>query len=43
VAETGDPFPPIVDDDDFGSALQPAAQNESAARSWRPRVLGGRK
>jgi HemY protein len=42
-AETGEPFPPIVDDDDFGSALQPATDSDSPGRSWRPRVLGGRK
>ena len=37
-AETGQPFPPIVDDGDFGDALQPAV-GEAAPR----RGLLGRK
>jgi HemY protein len=32
-AEAGDPFPPIVDDGDFGEALQPALGETAARRS----------
>jgi len=39
-AETGAPFPPIVDDGDFGEALQPA---EGEAAPKRTGLLGGRK
>ena len=38
-AESGDPFPPIVDDGDFGEALQPAIGESPARRG----LLGGRK
>jgi HemY protein len=40
-AEAGDPFPPIVDDGDFGDALQPAG--DSGPPSRRAGLLGGRK
>jgi HemY protein len=42
-AEAGDPFPQIVDDGDFGDALQPAGGAPPADSAWRPRALGGRK
>jgi HemY protein len=38
-AETGEPFPPIVDDGDFGDALQPAVGERPARRGG---LLGGR-
>jgi HemY protein len=42
-AQTGEPFPPIVDDGDFGEALQPAASGPApAARTGVFRGLGGR-
>lgn len=33
-AESGEPFPPIVDDDDFGEALQPVGAAASKARGF---------
>jgi HemY protein len=42
-AETGDPFPTIVEDSDFGDALQPAAGAGPEGAAWRPRALSGRK
>ena len=41
-AETGDPFPPIVDDGDFGDALQPAGASDGRAGPRSFRALGGR-
>ena len=38
-AESGDPFPPIVDDGDFGEALQPAVGETPVRRGF----LGGLK
>jgi len=39
--EAGAPFPPIVDDGDFGEALQPSGGPQ--AEVWRPRASTGRK
>ena len=39
-AEAGDPFPPIVDDEDFGQALQPSADPTEKPRSLLQRVKG---
>ncbi len=33
-AESGDPFPPIVDDSDFGDALQPAGGEGAPSPPW---------
>ena len=41
-AEAGAPFPPIVDEGDFGEALQPADTGEGAP-SRRPGLLGRRR
>ena len=41
-AVTGDPFPPITDDGDFGDALQPAGAEARAAPHGLFRGLGGR-
>ena len=40
-AESGDPFPPIVDDGDFGDALQPAGDGGPPSR--RSGLLGARR
>jgi HemY protein len=40
-AETGEPFPPIVDDGGFGEALQPA--EAPGASGWSPLGRSGRK
>jgi HemY protein len=42
-AEAGDPFPPIVDDGDFGDALQPAGGPDAASPPWGFLAHGGRK
>ncbi|HEY5070921.1 MAG TPA: heme biosynthesis HemY N-terminal domain-containing protein [Caulobacteraceae bacterium] len=41
-AQAGEPFPPIVEDSDFGEALQPAGAASTPARSGVFRGLGGR-
>jgi HemY protein len=42
-AEAGDPFPPIVDDGDFGDALQPAGGPDAPSPPWGFLAQGGRK
>jgi HemY protein len=42
-AEAGDPFPPIVDDGDFGDALQPAGGPDAPSPPWGFLAHGGRK
>ena len=42
-AEAGDPFPPIVDDGDFGDALQPAGGANAPSPPWGFLAQGGRK